>query len=170
MKKLQLNKSIYFTVAIAILCLIQFIFIYKGIENTPFFNFGMFTEASEKKNKIYFVEVDLHEINLSKSKIYNSNILLYQLENLEAILANEPRLNQVIHSRCNALQLNSSELYIRSAITNTASKQTYIDWIKTYVRKDYPQAKQIDFGYHIIDENLTVLSTHYLSKGVHEGN
>lgn len=170
MKKLRLNQSIYFTVAIALLCLIQLFFIYKGIENTPFFNFGMFTEATEKKNKIYFVEVDFHEIDLSKSQHYNSNILLYQLENLEDILAGEPRLHQLIHARCNALQINSLEPYIRKAITNNASKQSYIDWIKSYVHKDYPQAKQIDFGYHIIDENLRIISTHYLSKGVNEGD
>ena len=170
MKKLQLNKSIYITIAITILCIAQLFCIYKGIENTPFFNFGMFTEPIKKKNKIYFVEVDSHEINLSKSKNYNSAVLLYQLEHLEDILDGEPGLNQVIHKRCEALKISAKEAFVKEAITNNLNKHQYIGWICSYVRRDYPQAKQIQFGYHIIDDNLNIISTHYLSKNTNEGN
>lgn len=59
----------------------QAFFIYKGVETTPFFNYGMYSEVANSKT--YYTNLELHKDNelvpLEELSYFSSHFLAYQI-------------------------------------------------------------------------------------------
>lgn len=62
-KDIQINNQLIFYTGITLFVLIQCLFIYKGIETSPFFNYGMFSESATKTHKKYYIKIDNKDIS-----------------------------------------------------------------------------------------------------------
>jgi hypothetical protein len=157
-----MEKNKLFIFISVILILIQIFFTYKGIENTPFFHYGMFSEPTKKQEKIYYVKIDNQEIPLSKNHGYNREVLLYNLENYELAIAGDTQVNQVIHQRLDRFHDAQKTNYFVTNLSNHLHKAVYQKWICKYVQQEFSSSKKIEIGYYLLDENTTILSTKIL--------
>lgn len=153
--RLSNQRYIYWT-AIILLVLTQLFFTYKGVENTPFFQFGMFTEPSVKTDKIYFVLVDSKAIRFDKQLTINPDVLLYNFANYELAIAGDTQISKVISHRLEYCRRPDWSPYLTNALCNSQAPTLYRNWIIKCIRSDFPTAHQIEIGYYILDEKLHI--------------
>ena len=159
---MMLRDKKTFYIALIFVLLLQGILIYKGIETTPFFNYGMFSEITIKKDKKYYVKIDTIELNWNRNYCFNKNVLLYNIENYELAIAGDTQINQVLHNRVIKLHLKNWEKDASFKISNKLSTKEYQEWFLRYLQKEFTLVKSIEIGYYNIDNNATNIGKNIL--------
>lgn len=152
------GKTAFYSI-LTLLVLAQLFFTYKGIENTPFFHFGMFSEPSKKQHKIYYIQIDGKELALDKKQAFNKEVFLYNIENYESSLQGDTQVRQVLQQRINRLSLDHASNYAEDMLSNNKEKNIYQQWLLHYVLNNFPNARSIEIGFHILNESNHIIQS-----------
>ncbi len=167
---MRINNQLIFYTGITLFVLIQCLFIYKGIETSPFFNYGMFSESATKTHKKYYIKIDNKDVDWNKNYAFNKNVLLYNLENYEFALAGDTQVNKVALKRLQALHLMKHKEYTLSQICNNQPIQIYQNWFYRYLKREFKSAQYFEIGYTILGNQEQILESKILFKNDDERN
>lgn len=121
-------------------CVGQSFFIYKGVENAPFFLYGMYSavQVPTKEYKMPIIEINGQEFNLNDLPAANREMIVSTLE-LYSLLENTNFRDTLLPVIANRFQSRVSESQfevIASRLTNNSrDKELYQQWLKKYLEQ-----------------------------------
>lgn len=150
-----MKKKIW-KIALLLFCVGQMYFTYKGIENVPFFHYGMFSYSMSRDTVYYYVKIDGKEIDLDKSIALNTNVLLYNIKNYERYKEGDTQVRSIIHHRVDSVLYYDINKMMQKRICNSKDDDIYKSWFARYLKREYAHAHYIEIGKKHIEKETII--------------
>ena len=130
------NKFLFYL--FSFFCLGQFFFLFKGVETTPFYLYGMYSEKEtpQKEYSIFIIEVNDKEFNYDALPAANREMIISSLEHYFALDQNNfyDTILPTVEKRFNGKVSEEKNQIIVSRLTNDSTdKAPYQKWLKNYL-------------------------------------